>query len=146
MSDRPEPNDRSAYRWFMPVTLRWADADQYGHVNNVVSYELFDTAVNTWLAEAAGHEASRAPWIGLVVETACTYSAPIAFPGTVTVGLACAASGRSSVTYALGVFTGEAGRTAAQGRFVHVYVDRAARRPMPLPPALAAALDAIRRP
>lgn len=145
MAERQRPTARDAYRWFMPITLRWADADQYRHVNNTVSYAFFDTAVNTWLADAAGHDAGSTPWVGLVVETGCSYFAPITFPGIVTAGIACTATGRSSVTYEIGIFAGDDETTSSQGRFVHVYVDRETNRPIALPDKLANALATIRR-
>ena len=120
------------------IATRWADNDIYGHVNNVVYYSYFDTAVNFWLIEAGlltlspDGEADGQP-IGLVVETQCRYFAPLAFPDAVTVGLRVARIGTSSVRYELAVFRNDEADAAAQGHFVHVYVDRTTRRPASLP-------------
>jgi len=121
---------------------RWADVDAYGHVNNVVHYALFDTAVNSWLIEASGVDVRGLDAIGLVVETSCRYLAELHFPGTVTCGLRLEKRGTSSVTYELALFgPGEA--PVAVGRFVHVYVDRVTRRPVPPPAEVQRALDAL---
>jgi acyl-CoA thioester hydrolase len=105
----------------------------YGHVNNTVYYQWFDTTVNTWLIAQGLLDVSHGDPIGLVVETGCTYAAPLTFPQEIEVGLAAAAVGSSSVTYHLGVFAVGAEQPAAQGHFVHVYVGRDSRRPVPLP-------------
>ncbi len=141
--DRTQPEPRSAYRHFSSVGTRWMDNDVYGHVNNVVYYSYFDTVVNRYLVEAGALDIERGPVIGLVVETACQYFAPLAFPQTVDAGLRVARLGRSSVRYEVGLFAAGAGETAARGHFVHVYVDRAGRRPVELPAALRAALQPL---
>ena len=129
---RPAARGRDAYRWYMTIATRWADNDAYGHVNNTVFYQWFDTAVNQWLIEAGLLDIERGDPIGLVVETGCTYFAPLSFPGEVEVGVSVDRLGSSSVTYRIGVFgAGEAG-AAAQGHFTHVYVSRDSRRPVPL--------------
>ncbi len=140
---RPAPKPREAFRWFMPLQTRWADNDQYGHVNNVVYYAYFDTAVNVWLMEKAGLKPLESPWIGLVVETQCSFFSSVAFPEPIAIGLRLDHRGRSSVRYEIGIFGEGATETAALGRFTHVYVDAATRRPAPLPEALAAALSTI---
>ena len=130
---------RADFPVLRPVPLRWNDDDAYGHVNNAVHYLLFDTAVNGWLVEATGTDIRRLPAIGIVAETGCRYLAELRFPEPVTAGIALERLGRSSVTYRLALF-GAAESPAAVGRFVHVYVDAATRRPVPVPPQIRAAL------
>jgi acyl-CoA thioester hydrolase len=137
---RPQAASRGAYRQFRPIATRWADNDAYGHVNNVVYYQWFDTAVNAYLIEQGALAVQDSPVIGLVVETHCNYFASLAFPETVEIGLAVARIGQSSVRYEIGVFAEGAATAAAQGHFVHVYVDRATRRPAALPGSLLRAL------
>ncbi|MGU3539649.1 acyl-CoA thioesterase [Methylobacterium sp. A54F] len=122
---------------------RWGDNDVYGHVNNVVYYAFFDTAVNGLLVEAGVLDIARGPVIGLVVETGCRYHAPVAFPDAVTAGVRVARLGRTSVRYEVGLFRGAEAEAAAEGHFVHVYVDRESRRPVPLPEPLRAALAGL---
>jgi acyl-CoA thioester hydrolase len=114
------------------MPTRWADNDAYGHVNNTLYYAWFDTAVNAWLIEAGLLDVAAGDPIGLVVETGCRYAKPLAFPETVEVGLAVESLGTSSVRYRLGVFARGADQAAAEGFFVHVYVGRETRRPVPL--------------
>jgi acyl-CoA thioester hydrolase len=125
------------------LPTRWSDDDTYGHVNNVVHYLMFDTAVNGWLIEASGVDIRRLPAIGLVVETSCRYFAELRFPETVTAGLALDKLGTSSVVYRLALFGEGRDEPAAAGRFVHVYVDRETRRPTPVPPEIRAALERL---
>lgn len=125
------------------MTTRWADNDAYGHVNNVVYYAWFDTAVNAWLVDAGLLDIAGGDPIGLVVETGCRYAVPLSFPEEVEVGLAVGKLGRSSVTYHLGVFSAGADEPAAEGHFTHVYVDRASRRPAELPQEWRAKLEEI---
>ena len=124
---------RSAYRHFRSVTTRWADNDAYGHVNNTVYYEWFDTVVNSWLIESGLLDIAAGDPIGLVVETGCRYASSIAYPQPVEIGLGVARIGRSSVAYRLGVFAPGSDAPAAEGHFVHVYVGRVTRRPVNLP-------------
>ena len=124
---------RNAYPSFQSIPTRWADNDVYGHVNNTVYYELFDTAVNRLLIAAGVLDIARSPVIGLVAETQCRYFAPIAFPDLVHAGVRVAHIGRSSVRYEIGLFRNDDDVAFAEGYFVHVYVDRAARRPVALP-------------
>ena len=124
---------RKAYRRWHRVTLRWADNDAYGHVNNAIHYQWFDSAVNQWLVEEGLLDIEAGDPIGLVVETGCRYFASLAYPGTVEVGLALQKIGTSSVTYRLGVFAAGTDLPAAEGHFTHVYVGRADRRPVSLP-------------
>ena len=140
---RPAPEPRDAYRHFTSLTTRWMDNDAYGHLNNVVYYSLFDTAVNRYLIEAGALDIQRSPVIGLVVETHCNYFASIEFPQSVDAGLRVAHRGSSSVRYEIGLFAAGQPLTAARGHFIHVYVDRDSRRPAPLPPELSRALDAL---
>ncbi|NHK29636.1 acyl-CoA thioesterase [Parvularcula flava] len=144
---RPEARLRDAYPLFRPIQTRWMDNDVYGHVNNVVYYSWFDTAVNGWLIEAAGLDIHEGNVIGLVIETQCNYFAPLAFPDRIEAGIATAHIGRSSVRYQIGLFAEGADKPAAQGHFVHVYVDRDGRRPVAaLPEKMRAALEMIQRP
>ena len=138
---RRGPEPRGAYAAFRPITTRWMDNDVYGHVNNVVYYSFFDTAVNGLLIDAGVLDIHAGAVIGLVVETQCNYFAPIAFPQAVTAGVRVAQLGRSSVRYEIGLYAGDAPDSAAAGHFVHVYVDRATRRPVPLPEPLRALLQ-----
>jgi acyl-CoA thioester hydrolase len=128
------------------ITTRWADNDAYGHVNNTVYYSWFDTAVNAWLIEAGLLDIEHGNPIGLVVETGCRYAHPLAYPDGVEVGLGIETVGSSSVRYGIGVFRRGAAEPAAEGHFVHVYVDRVSRRPVPLPDAWRSAFEAIRLP
>ncbi|URI11136.1 acyl-CoA thioesterase [Aquincola tertiaricarbonis] len=141
---RPQPQPRSAYRHFSAVPTRWMDNDVYGHVNNVVYYSYFDTAVNRYLIEAGALDPQAGHSIGLVIETHCNYFASLSFPQVVEAGMRVASVGRSSVRYEIGLFGQGDPMCAAAGHFVHVYVDRETRRPMALPPALLAALQPLR--
>jgi acyl-CoA thioester hydrolase len=116
------------------------DNDIYGHVNNVTYYSYFDTAVNAYLIAKGALDIERSPVIGLVVETSCRYRTPITFPEAVTAGIRVARLGTSSVRYEIGLFREDSQEAAAEGHFIHVYVDRETRRPVPLPDALKAAL------
>jgi acyl-CoA thioester hydrolase len=140
---RPIPRPRDAYRWIITIATRWADNDAYGHVNNTVYYEWFDTAVNRWLVEAGLLDIRRGDPIGLVVETGCSYFSPLSFPSDVEVGIAVDRLGTSSVTYSIGIFAVGSAEPSAQGRFTHDYVDRESRRPVSLPPEWRAALERL---
>ncbi len=140
---RPQPDGREAYRHFTPLATRWADNDAYGHLNNVVYFSLFDTAVNRYLIEAGALDIHRGEVIGLVVETHCNYFASIEFPQRVEAGIRVAHMGSSSVRYEIGIFVAGEPRVAARGHFIHVYVDRVTRRPAALPPALLKALKEL---
>jgi len=124
---------RDQFRHFTSLTTRWADNDAYGHLNNVVYYALFDSAVNAALIDAGLLDVAHSPAIGLVAETGCRYFDALAFPEVVEAGLRVARIGRSSVRYAIAIFKQGAAEAAAQGHFVHVYVDRATRRPVEVP-------------
>ncbi len=142
-SAKPAPEPRSAFRVFSPIQTRWADNDVYGHVNNVVYYSWFDTAVNAYLIDQGALDIEHGDTIGLVVETQCHYFSSLAFPQKVEAGLRVARLGNSSVRYEVGLFAEGAELTAARGHFIHVYVDRQNRRPKPLPDALRAALTPL---
>ncbi len=144
--DRPGPVGRARYPHFATITTRWMDDDVYGHVNNVIYYSFFDTVVNGYLVAAGVLDPRGSPVIGLVVETRCHYLAPVAFPDVVRAGLAVTHIGTSSVRYDIGIFRNDEAETSARGQFVHVYVDRASRRPVPVPEAMRAALERIRLP
>jgi acyl-CoA thioester hydrolase len=134
---------RGAYRWFTTITMRWADNDAYGHVNNTVYYAWFDSAVNQWLVGQGLLDIAAGDPIALVVETGCQYFAPLTFPGDVDVGIAVDRIGTSSVTYRLGVFARGSDDAAAEGHFTHVLVGRDHRRPVALPPAWREKLEAL---
>ena len=140
---RPTPLLRTDFRHVLPITTRWMDNDVYGHVNNVVYYSYFDTVVNRYLIERGVLDIDRGTVIGLVVETGCQYFTPLAFPQTVHAGLRVTRLGTSSVRYEVALFGGDSTLAAAQGHFVHVYVDRETRRPTALPLPLRAALQAL---
>ena len=142
-SQKPQPEPRASYRAFHEITTRWEDNDVYGHVNNVVYYSWFDSAVNAHLIERGALDIHRGDVIGLVVETQCNYFAPVEFPQRVEAGVRVANIGRSSVRYEVGIFIKGEDRTAAKGHFVHVYVDRASRRPAALPDNLRTVLEAM---
>ena len=141
---RPIAEARSAYKVFCQISTRWSDNDVYGHVNNVVYYSWFDTAVNRFLIEQGALDIHAGEFMGLVVETQCNYFAPLAFPQPVEAGIRVAHVGTSSVRYEVALFAGQGGQAdplcAAKGHLVHVYVDRSTRRPLPLPPAMLPAL------
>ena len=146
MSSRVAPSPRSHYPRFSRIDTRWSDNDVYGHVNNVVYYSYFDTVVNRWLIEAGALDIQGGSVIGLVVETQCHYFAPLAFPQSLDAGLRVAHLGRSSVRYEIGLFAQGDEHCAAAGHFVHVYVDRTSRKPVPLPAVLRAALEPLQAP
>jgi acyl-CoA thioester hydrolase len=140
MSDSSATPTRTDFPAIRAISTRWADNDVYGHVNNVVYYSFFDTAVNGWLIEATGTDIRELPTIGLVVETSCRFLAPLSFPDPVFAGLALDRLGRTSVVYRIGLFRAEETTPVAVGRFVHVYVDRRTRTPTPVPDPIRAAL------
>ncbi len=143
MSDHVEPPVRSDYRHLASIDTRWMDNDAYGHVNNVTYYSYFDTAVNRWLIERGLLDVHASPVFGVVVETGCRFHASLAFPDRVTAGLRVTRLGTSSVRYEIGLFRNAAPRAAATGHFVHVYVDRETRRPVPIPDVVRAALATL---
>ena len=141
--DRMGPESRSAYKAFRSIGTRWMDNDAYGHVNNVVYYSWFDTAVNAYLIEHGVLDIHHGDAIGLVVETQCNYFSPLAFPQTVEAGLRVARLGSSSVRYEVALFAQDQDLCAARGHFVHVYVDRVSRRPVSLAQPLKQLLETL---
>jgi acyl-CoA thioester hydrolase len=129
---RPEPEDISAYKHKLVIPTRWNDNDIYGHVNNAIYYLYFDTVVNRYLVDNDLLVVGESDTVGLVVDTGCVYFAPISFPDNITAGLRVAKLGSSSVRYEIGLFRNNDTKAAAQGHFVHVYVDEKTRRPSPL--------------
>jgi acyl-CoA thioester hydrolase len=134
---------RGAYRHFLKIPTRWIDNDVYGHVNNVVYYAYFDTVINRYLIERGVLDIAGGETIGVAVETRCRFFRPIAFPEVVDAGLRVARVGGSSVRYEVGLFVEGRDEIAASGHFVHVFVDRAGRRPVPIRGELRAALEAL---
>ena len=131
-----------------PVGTRWADNDMFGHLNNAVYYELFDTAINAWINTSTGLDPITTPALGIVAESGCRYFSELHFPQSLVVGLAVTRLGRSSVTYRLGVFRSQEGQeetrthpVTALGHWVHVYVDRTSRKPVPIPDAIRSLLS-----
>ena len=143
MAEHRQRLTRADFRVFRAIPTRWHDNDAFGHVNNVVYYGWFDTAVNAWLIENGFLDLAGSEIVGLVAETRCTYFESVAFPETVEAGIAVERLGNSSVTYRIGIFRQGGGQAAAQGRFTHVYVERASQKPVPIPAPLRAALAAI---
>ena len=142
-TERPAPDRRDSYRHFSRITTRWMDNDAYGHVNNVVYYSWFDTVVNEYLVAQGVLDIGGGDVIGLVVETQCRYFSELAFPQPVDLAVRVGKLGNSSVRYEIGVFAEGEDAASAQGHFVHVYVDRAQRRPTSLPVPLRTALEKI---
>lgn len=136
---------RGEFGVWLSFATRWADNDAYGHLNNTVYYQLFDSAVNAWLMSERLLDIDRGDPIAIVAETRCSFAAPLAFPEPVEVGLAVIALGRSSIRYRIGVFGAGGETAAAQGEFVHVVVDRASRRPVAIPDNWRAKLEGIAR-
>jgi acyl-CoA thioester hydrolase len=143
MSERPRPDRRNSYVYFQTMTTRWMDNDSYRHMNNTTYYSFFDTIVNQYLIENGVLDIEKSEVIGLVAETMCSYFKSLGFPSKVAVGLRVARIGSSSVRYEIGLFEEEAEDASAQGHFVHVYVDRASGRPVPLPEPLRVALSKL---
>ncbi len=143
MTEKPPRTRRADYPYLRPIPTRWADNDAYGHVNNVVYYSYFDTAVNAFLIENGVLDPLASKVIGLVVETGCRYHAPLSFPETLAAGVRVARLGNSSVTYELAIFGDGQDEAAAEGRFTHVYVDAETRRPVSVPEEMRALLERI---
>jgi acyl-CoA thioester hydrolase len=140
---RSDPHRLADYRHTQRITTRWMDNDAYGHVNNVVYYSYFDTVVNTLLIAKGALDIEKSPVIGLVVETHCEFFAPLTYPEEVVAALRVAHLGRSSVRYEIALFAEGAESAAAQGHFVHVYVDRETRKPVELPATLRRVLEPL---
>ncbi len=135
--------ERADYRVFYPISTRWSDNDIYGHVNNVTYYSYFDTAANRYLIEEGGLDISDGSIVGYVVNSGCEYHAPLTYPEPIEAGLRVDRLGTSSVQYGLAIFRQEEERAVAHGHFVHVFVDRAANKAVPIPPALRVALERL---
>lgn len=138
-----EAKRRSDFQHFHTITTRWMDNDAYGHVNNVVYYSWFDTVVNQFLIANGVLDIENSPVIGLVIETQCNYLASVAFPDVIQAGVSVSKLGNSSVRYEVGIFRNQEDNAAAQGHFVHVYVDRTTRRPASIPDAMRQLLQTI---
>ena len=143
-TDKPTPDARERYRHFLAITTRLMDNDLYNHLNNATYYSFIDTAVTSYLTHAVGRDLGHDPVIYLVVENGCSYFAPIAFPDTVQCGLRVTHIGTSSMRFEVGLFRNDDPLTSARGHFVQVCCDRATQRPIPMPPAVRAALEAIK--
>jgi acyl-CoA thioester hydrolase len=141
--DRPTPPARSAYRYFTPITTRWADNDIYGHINNVAYYAFFDSAANIYLIREGGLDIAHASVIGVVVVSRCNYHAPLTYPASLVAGVRVDKLGTRSVTYGIAIFDEQSEVAAAHGHFVHVFVDRETRKPVEIPPPLRNALERI---
>ena len=141
--DSPEKFTTADFPVLWPVGTRWADNDMFGHLNNAVYYELFDSAINAWINTGTGLDPMTVPALGIVAESGCRYFSELHFPQSLVVGLAVTRLGRSSVTYRLGVFreAAEPQPTTALGHWVHVYVDRVNRTPVPIPDAIRSLLS-----
>lgn len=144
-ADRKTIGTRADYNYFVPITTRWHDNDLYGHVNNVTYYSYFDSVANHFLIQEGGLDIHEGTVIGLVVNSGCSYHAPLAFPDALEGGLRINRLGNSSVEYGIAIFRQGEEQAAAEGHFVHVFVDRAQRRPTPIPDALRTALAGILR-
>jgi acyl-CoA thioester hydrolase len=146
VSAREPARTRADFPHFHAIETRWMDNDAYGHVNNVTYYSYFDTAVNRYLIKQGALDLASSEVIGLVVENQCRYFSPVAFPDLIEVGVRVASIGTSSVRYELGIFRAGEDSASAQGHFIHVYVDRASNRPVPLPEVYQRALAPLRAP
>lgn len=135
-------HDVENYRYFLPIGTRWMDNDLYGHVNNVTYYSYFDTVANHFLIQQGGLDIHASPVIALVVESMCSYRAPVAYPDQLSAGLRVDKLTTRSVTYGIAIFN-DAGAAVAHGHFVHVFVDRDSRRAVPIPDPIRAALATL---
>jgi acyl-CoA thioester hydrolase len=134
---------RTDFKILRPIATRWMDNDHYGHVNNVAYYSFFDTAVNGFLIEACGTDIRDLPAIGIVAESSCQFLSAISFPDVIHAGLGIERLGTSSIVYSIALFRGEDAAPCAVGRFVHVYVDRETRRPVPIPEVIRAVVERL---
>lgn len=140
MSKRPP---RDAYKVFYPISTRWSDNDTYGHINNVVYYSYFDSVANRYLIEAGGLDIAEGAIVGYVVSSGCEYHAPASYPEAIEGGLRVDRLGNSSVQYGIAIFREGEDEALAHGHFVHVFVDRAANRSVPIPEGLRGALEKL---
>jgi acyl-CoA thioester hydrolase len=145
VSDKPAIPTRSDFPYFSEIQTRWHDNDVYQHVNNVVYYSFFDTAVNQHLINSGVLDVANSPAIGLVIETQCRYFSAVSFPDLVTIGLKVVHLGNSSVRYQTGLFRNDEINASAMGSFVHVYVDRKTNRPVSIPKEVRAVLTPLLR-
>jgi acyl-CoA thioester hydrolase len=143
VSSKESPSARADFGAFYPLDTRWMDNDHYGHVNNVVYYSYFDTAVNGYLMQSSGRDIRELPEIGIVAETGCRFLKSLSFPDKLEIGLAVERLGNTSIVYRIGIFRQGEADPAALGRFVHVYVDAASRRPVPVPAAIRDAVQPL---
>lgn len=143
MSSRAKPCNRTDFAQFISLTTRWNDNDIYGHLNNVVYFELFDTAINSYLIENKLIDIHHGETVGLVVENKCSYFSSVKFPDALDVGIRVAKIGNTSVTYEIGIFNKDAEISSAVGTFVHVYVERVSHKPAPLSDAFRAGLQKL---
>jgi acyl-CoA thioester hydrolase len=132
---------RAHFDHVVRVTTRWSDNDMYGHLNNAVYYELFDSAINGWLITGAEVDVMGLPELGVVAESGCRFLRELEYPHPLDVGVRVERLGRSSIRYALGLFDGRSEELAAVGHWVHVYIDRDSRAPVPIPPAVRSVLE-----
>jgi acyl-CoA thioester hydrolase len=147
MPEEPERIGRGDYRHFLEIPTRWNDNDVYGHVNNVEYYAFFDTVINHWLINEGGldiHANDSGDAIGVCAESHCSYRAAVAFPDVIEAGLRVGHLGRSSVRYEIGIFGPGEDRASADGWFVHVFVDAAARESVPIPESIRSSLERLR--
>lgn len=140
-AQRPAPIVRAAFSFFTPLQTRWADNDLYGHVNNVVYYAYFDTAIAAMLIAEGGLDPWNDQVIGIAVENGCRFHRSVAFPDRLTAGVGIGHLGNSSVRYVIGIFKEEDEAAAAEGHFVHVFVDRRTQRPLPIPEKIRSVLE-----
>ena len=140
---KASPSSKSDYRYFVPITTRWKDNDIYGHVNNVTYYAYFDTIANQYLIEQGGLNIHSDPTVGFVVNSGCNYYAPIAFPDRLEGGLRVNRLGNSSVEYGIAIFKDGEEQAVADGHFVHVFVDKASNKSVPIPSNIKQALEAL---
>ena len=144
--DRQGPPSREAFARFVALATRWSDNDAYGHLNNVVYYALFDSAVNAILIEAGLLDPASSPIIGLVVESRCRFYASLTYPEPAEVGVTVERLGRTSVSYRLAVFKEGAATAVAAGGYTHVYVERATNRPVPIPDGHRRLMEGLKAP
>jgi acyl-CoA thioester hydrolase len=141
--ERDAPATRQRFRHFTVIPTRWMDNDIYGHVNNVTYYAYFDTVINRFLIGEGGLDIEAGEVIGIAAESHCRYRRAVAFPTDLDAGLGVGRLGRSSVRYEIGLFPQGESEVAAEGWFVHVFVDRLTRRPAPIPAKMRAALEGL---
>ena len=129
---KPVLKNRDQFNFFLDIQTRWADNDLYGHVNNVTYYSYFDTAANALLIQKTGFDIHQSQSIGLVVDSACSFSQELSFPEIIQVGVAIGKIGNTSLRYELAIFKQGQDQASAQGHFVHVFVDRETRKTVPI--------------